>query len=185
MYKELIDEKKESFDGAVAHFQKEMTKIRTGRATPALVEDIKIDIYGTLTPLKQAANISVPEARQLLIAPWDKSVLGDIEAAIKVANLGVQPNNDGSAIRITLPVLNEEQRKELVKVLGRKAEDARVALRGVREDIWKAVQDAEKSGEIAEDEKFSAKDALQGVIDDYNAQVEDLRKKKEVEIMTV
>ncbi len=185
MYRELIDSKKEQFDGAIEHFHKEMTRIRTGRATPALVEDVKVDSYGTMIPLKQAANISVPEARQLLIAPWDRTILKEIEAAIVAANLGVQPSNDGAAIRITLPALNEEQRRDLVKVLGRRAEDARVAVRNVREEIWKAIQDAEKVGEIAEDDKFSAKDALQKVVDEYNAKIEELRKQKEEEIMTI
>ncbi len=185
MYRDLIEQKRAQFDAAIAHFHKEMARIRTGRATPTLVEDVNVDVYGAPTPLKQAANISVPEPRQLLIAPWDKSVLGEIEKAIKAANLGVQPNNDGSAVRITLPALNEEQRRDLVKVLGRRAEDARVAIRTVREEIWKAIQDAQKAGDIAEDDKFAAKDALQKVVDRYNARIEELRKAKEEEIMTV
>ncbi len=185
MYKELIEEKREQFNNAIEHFKREMMRIRTGRATPMLVEDIKVESYGAMMPLKQIANISVPEPRQLLIAPWDNSMLPAIEKAIKAANIGVQPNNDGATIRITLPALTEEQRKELVKVLGRRAEDARVAVRNVREDIWKAIQEAEKVGDISEDEKFSAKDALQEVVDEYNAKIESLRKEKEEEIMTV
>jgi len=185
MYTQLIEAKKEQFDAVIEHFQKEMTRIRTGRATPALVEDVRVESYGVLTPLKQAANISIPEPRQILITPWDRALLPEIEKAIVAANLGVQPNNDGAAVRITLPALNEEQRRELVKVLGRRAEDARVAVRNVREEIWKAIQDAEKAGEISEDDKFSAKEALQEVVDRYNAKIEELRKQKEEEIMTV
>ncbi len=185
MYQTYIDEHRAQFDGAIDHFIAEMARIRTGRANPALVEDLVIELYGARTPLKQAANISVPEPRQLLIAPWDKTALPEIEKAIIAANLGITPNNDGSAVRITLPALNEEQRRELVKALNRRAEDARVAVRNVREEIWKAIQAAQKNGDISEDEKYAAKDALQDVVDEYNAKIEELRKKKEEEIMTV
>ncbi len=185
MYQELIDEMTPKCDGAIDHFISEMARIRTGRATPALVEDITVEVYGAPTPIKQAANISVPEPRQLLIAPWDKNLVAEIEKAIIAANLGVTPSNDGSAVRITLPALNEEQRRELVKVLNRRAEDARVAVRNIREDVWKAIQEAQKSGEISEDDKFAAKDALQKVVDTYNAKIEELRAAKEEEIMTV
>lgn len=185
MIKELIEDKKQSFENAVAHFEGEAIKIRTGRAHPGLVENLSVDYYGTRTPLRQIASISIPEARQILISPWDKGSLVLIEAAIRESDLGLNPGNDGVALRITLPALTEETRKNLVKSLNQKAEEARIAVRNVREEIWKDIQDFEKSGDISEDDKFAGKEELQKVVDDYNQKLETLRKKKEEEIMTV
>ncbi len=185
MVKELIDGKRESFENAVTHFAEEATKLRTGRANPALVEHIMVDYYGTKTPLLQIASISIPEARQILIQPWDKGAMQPIETAIRDSDLGLNPGNDGQNIRIVLPALNEERRRDLVKSLGARAEEARIAIRTVREDVWKEIQDLEKEGVISEDDKFQGKDALQKVIDEYNSRIEDLRVKKEQEILTV
>lgn len=185
MIKELIEEKKESFENAVEHFANEAAKIRTGRAHPGLVENLMVDYYGTRTPLRQIASINIPEARQILIQPWDKGSLVLIEAALRESDLGLNPGNDGQALRITLPALTEETRKNLVKSLNQRAEEARIAVRNVREEIWKDIQDLEKSGDISEDDKFSGKDELQKVVDDYNQKLEALRKKKEEEILTV
>jgi len=185
MIKELLESHDQAWNSALDHFSLEASKIRTGRANPSLVENISVDYYGTRTPLSQVASISVPEARQLLIQPWDKGTLPLIEAAIRESDLGLNPGNDGTGIRIILPALTEDRRKELVKVLNAKAEDARIAIRATREDIWKAIQEGEKRGEITEDDKFSAKDELQKVVDDYNQKLEVLRKKKEEEILTV
>jgi len=185
MIKELLQSHQESFDGALDHFNLEASKIRTGRANPALVENISVDYYGTRTPLSQMAAISIPEARQLLIQPWDKSTLTLIEAAIRESDLGLNPGNDGNGIRIILPALTEETRKTLVKSLNNRAEEARIAIRAIREDIMKAIQDAEKKGEITEDDKFAGKDELQKVVDEYNQKLEALRKKKEEDILTV
>lgn len=185
MIKELIEEKKQSFENAVEHFANEAVKIRTGRAHPALVENLMVDYYGTRTPLRQIANINIPEARQILIQPWDKASLVLIEAALRESDLGLNPGNDGQALRITLPALTEETRKNLVKSLNQRAEEARIAVRNVREEIWKDIQDLEKSGEISEDDKFSGKDELQKVVDEYNQKLETARKKKEEEILTV
>ncbi|MBP9697780.1 MAG: ribosome recycling factor [Candidatus Moranbacteria bacterium] len=185
MIKELIEEKKQSFENAVEHFASEAVKIRTGRAHPALVENLMVDYYGTRTPLRQIANINIPEARQILIQPWDKASLVLIEAALRESDLGLNPGNDGQALRITLPALTEETRKNLVKSLNQRAEEARIAVRNVREEIWKDIQDFEKSGEISEDDKFSGKDELQKVVDEYNQKLETARKKKEEEILTV
>ncbi len=185
MIKELLSLHAESFVAALDHFNQEAAKIRTGRANPSLLEHIFVEYYGTRTPLSQVAAISIPEARQLLIQPWDKGTLGLIEAAIRESDLGLNPGNDGNALRIILPALTEERRKELVKTLNAKAEDARIAIRNIREDIWKALQESEKKGEITEDDKFSGKDELQKVVDEYNQKLEVLRKKKEEEILTV
>lgn len=185
MIKELIDEKKQSFENAVEHFAGEASKIRTGRAHPGLVENLMVDYYGTRTPLRQIASISIPEARQILISPWDKGSLVLIEAAIRESDLGLNPGNDGVALRITLPALTEETRKNFVKSLNQRAEEARIGVRTVREEIWKEIQDLEKTGDISEDDKFAGKEELQKVIDDYNQKLETLRKKKEDEILTL
>ncbi len=185
MVKELIEDKRASFESAIEHFSVEMAKIRTGRAHPGLVENLSVDYYGTRTPLRQIASISIPEARQILISPWDKGSLVLIEAAIRESDLGLNPGNDGVALRITLPALTEETRKSLVKSLNQRAEEARIAVRNIREEIWKDIQDFEKEGTISEDDKFTGKDELQKVIDEYNQKLEVLRKKKEEEVMTV
>lgn len=185
MVKELIDDKKQSFENAVGHFADEASKIRTGRAHPGLVENLSVDYYGTRTPLRQIASISIPEARQILISPWDKGSLVLIEAAIRESDLGLNPGNDGVALRITLPALTEETRKNLVKSLNQRAEEGRIAVRNVREEIWKDIQDFEKSGDISEDDKFFGKEELQKVVDEYNQKLEVIRKKKEEEVLTV
>ncbi len=185
MIQELIDDKKPNFESAVEHFLDETAKIRTGRAHPGLVENLSVDYYGTRTPLRQIASISIPEARQILISPWDKGSLVLIEAAIRESDLGLNPGNDGVALRITLPALTEETRKNLVKSLNQRAEEARIAVRNIREEIWKDIQEFEKSGDISEDDKFTGKDELQKVVDEYNQKLETIRKKKEEEVMTV
>lgn len=185
MYKDIIDLHRADLDAAVEHLGKEAAKLRTGRANPSLVEDLQVDCYGVATPVKQIANISTPEARQLLVQPWDKSNLEAMEQVITDADLGANISNDGIAVRLTFPPMTEENRVDLVKVLNQKAEEARVGVRNSREDAWKEIQQAEKGGDLTEDEKFAGKDALQEVIDEYNKKIEELRKKKEEEIMTV
>ncbi|HAV11042.1 MAG TPA: ribosome recycling factor [Candidatus Moranbacteria bacterium] len=185
MYNEVISEKRKDLDKAIEHLQFELGKLRTGRATPSLVEDVMVDYYGTRTPLKQIASINTPEPRQITIQPWDRGAIGPIEGAIRESDLGLNPINDGILIRLSIPALTEERRKELVKVLNNKAEEGRIALRNVREDALKEVQNMEKEGLISEDDKFRAKEKLQGVIDEYNKKVEEIREKKEKDIMTV
>lgn len=185
MYKEIITLHKVALEGAIEHFENECAKIRTGRANPGIVENIMVECYGVPTPIKQIANISVPEARQLLIQPWDRSNLQAMEKAITIANVGANISNDGIATRLIFPPMTEENRKSLVKVLNQKAEEARVGIRTIREDMWKEIQRLEKSGDITEDEKFVGKDELQEVIDSYNKIVEEMRKKKEQEVMTI
>lgn len=185
MIKELIAEKEAGFRSAVEHFENEAAKLRTGRANPGLVETLLVDYYGTKTPLKQIASINIPEARQILIQPWDKGSLVFIETAIRESDLGLNPGNDGQNIRIVLPSLTEERRKDLVKTLNHRAEEGRIAIRTIREEAWKEIQDREKQGDISEDDKFQGKDELQKVVDGHNAKIEDLRHKKEQEILTV
>ncbi|OIP58370.1 MAG: ribosome recycling factor [Candidatus Moranbacteria bacterium CG_4_9_14_3_um_filter_45_14] len=185
MMKALIAEKIPSFENVVEHFASEAAKIRTGRANPGLVEGLMVDYYGTKTPLRQIANIMIPEARQILIQPWDKGSLVSIEAALRESDLGLNPGNDGLALRITLPALTEDRRHDLVKTLNSKAEEGRIAIRTVREVLWKDIQEKEHAGEISEDDKFQGKDELQKVVDEYNKKLEIIREKKETEILTV
>ncbi|MFA6184171.1 MAG: ribosome recycling factor [Parcubacteria group bacterium] len=185
MYKKVIEDKRTDLNGAIEHFKVEMSKIRTGRANPSIIEDLLIDYYGTKTPLKQIANINVPEPRTLLVQPWSRDSLTNIEAAIKISDLNLSPNNDGEVIRINIPALNEERRIELVKTLNKKAEEARISIRNIREDIWQELQEMEKAGKIAEDDKFRGKERLQETVNEYNKKVDELREKKEQDIMTV
>lgn len=185
MYDSVIVRKKTDLEKAIEHLKFEFGKLRVGRANPSLVEDVMVDYYGTRTPLKQIASINTPEARLIAIQPWDRGALGPIEKAIRESDLGFNPTNDGILIRISIPALTEERRKEIVKVMNGKAEEARISLRNIREETWREIQEMEKNGEIAEDEKFKAKEKLQGVIDEYNKKIEEVREKKEQEVMTV
>ncbi|MEI7425969.1 MAG: ribosome recycling factor, partial [Candidatus Moraniibacteriota bacterium] len=136
MYKEIIEESKINFDKTIAHFKEDLGKIRTGRASTAIVDNLMVEYYGTRSPLKQVASISVPEPRTIVISPWDKGALLIIEKAIKESDLGLNPMNDGQIIRINVPALTEDRRKEFVKMLNQEAENARVAVRKGREDVW-------------------------------------------------
>lgn len=185
MYQEIIKSKKSEFEKAVEYFKTETGKLRTGRASASLVENLPVDYYGNKVPLKQVASINVPEPRLIVIQPWDADSLANIEAAIKMSELNLNPNNDGRVIRINIPSLNEERRAELVKMLNQKAEEARISIRGIREDVWEKIQELEKTGKIMEDDKFRGKERLQEIVDDYNKQVEDMRERKEKEVMTI
>ncbi len=185
MYTEIISSKKSEFENAIEHLYVECNKLRTGRANASLVENLKVDYYGTPTELKQAANITIPEARQILIQPWDKSLLDMIEQAINKADLGVSPANDGVVIRISLPPMTEQNRKDLVKILNQKIEEARIRIRGVRESIWKEILAQEKKENASEDEKFIAKENLQKVVGVYNSKIDEIKKKTEEDIMTI
>ena len=184
MYKQLLDNLKPELEKAIAHLKGELMKIKTGRATPAMVEDIEIECYNQKLSVKQLASISTPQPRLIVIQAWDKTVLPDIERGIR-KNSGFNPVVDGELIRINIPSLNEEQRKEYVKIIADKSEETRISIRLHREDVWKRIQEMEKKGEIREDDKFRAKDELQKMVDDYNKKIDDLKKSKESEVMTV
>ncbi len=179
---DVIKEAKKSFEGIVAWFREEVSSLRTGRATPALVEDLEVESYGSKMPLKHVASISTPDSRTIVIQPWDKSVLEGIAKAIENSNLSLQPIPDQDVIRIALPQLTAERRKGLVKVLNEKAEEARVRSRRGREEALKTLERLEKEHTINEDEKFRGKAELQKEIDAFNAALDDVRKKKETEI---
>lgn len=182
--KDLINSKKPSFDGILNFYKSDVASIRTGRATPALVEDIGAEAYGQKMTIKELATITAPEPRSLIIQPWDKSVVAAIESAIRKSDLGLNPVVDGQIIRLNIPPLTEERRKEFIKLLKQKTEEARVKIRRIREEIWHKVQTMEHAHEISEDDKFKAKDDLQKLVDDYNQKIEDLEKKKEQELLT-
>lgn len=185
MLEKTISDSKPKMEKAIERFQEEIGKLRTGRASSAIVENLMVEYYGSKSPLKQIASINVPEPRLIVIAPWSKDNLVDIEKAINEAGLGLNPTNDGQVVRIATPPLNEERRTELVKVLGKYAEEARVLVRQAREEAWDEIQDLEKSGELAEDDKFKGKDNLQKIVNEYNGKIEEVREKKEKEIMEI
>lgn len=185
MYKEIIEKKKPELEKTMEHFKEELGQLRTGRAATAMVDNLMVDYYGAKSPLKQVASITIPEARTIMISPWDKDSLVAIEKAIRESQLNLNPNNDGQVLRINIPALNEDRRKDLVKMLNQKAEDARISIRKHREDVWEEIQESEKAGLMGEDDKFAGKDDLQKVVDEYNKKVEEIRAKKEEEILTV
>ncbi|WP_456395767.1 ribosome recycling factor [Desulfurobacterium sp.] len=182
---EIIKDADKRMKKSVDVLKSEFAGLRTGRASTILVEDIKVDYYGTMTPIKQLAQISVPEATQIAIQPWDISVVPNIEKAIRNSDLGVMPQTDGNVIRINLPPLTEERRRELVKKAGKMAEQARIAIRNIRHEIMKELDKMKKEGGISEDEIKRLKDELQKITDKYVKQVDELLKKKEEEILTV
>ena len=175
----------DKMDKAVAHTQSQFATVRTGRATPSLVERITVDYYGAPVPLQQISSISVPEARQLLIKPHDRGSLEAIEKAIRDSDLGVSPNNDGISIRLSLPQLTEERRREYVKVAKHMAEDGRIAVRSVRRDARKALETAEKAGEISADELERAEKELEKVTHEHVEHVDAALGRKEQELLEV
>ncbi len=173
------------FDEALAHLKGELSNIRTGRAHPGLVENIKVDYYGTMTPILQIASISAPDSHSLVIQPWDQNATKEVEKAIIASDLGFNPVNEGHAIRIPIPPLTEERRNELVKLMHEKVESARVSIRTIREDIWKEIKHAKTEREITEDDQFQYQKELQDVVDEYNDSIKALADTKEKEIMTI
>ncbi len=183
-FKEIIDKTKPEFDKVVSFFEGELGKIRTSRASPSLVEDVIVDCFGQKFPLKQLAAISTPEVKQILIQPWDRSYIEGIVAALQKTGIGASPIVDKDTIRIQLPSLTEDYRKDLVRLLSERQEQARQTLRRWREEAWRQVQDGFKDGKIREDDKFRAKEELQKMIDDYQKKIDDLVEKKKQEITT-
>jgi ribosome recycling factor len=185
MIKDILREAAEKMQSALDTLENDLGAIRTGRASPGLVERLPVDYYGTNTPMIQLASISVPEPRQLLIRPFDPASLKDIERAIMVSDLGLTPNNDGKVIRLTIPQLTEERRKELVKVVHNRMEETRVRIRNIRRDMIKDVRDFEKEGMISEDDQERGEKDLQDLTDKFNDKVEEIGENKQSEIMEV
>lgn len=180
-----IDEQKTEFQAVVEHFQKELTGLRTGRASAALVEHVRVEAYGQSMDLKSMANITTPDSKTVQIEPWDKAVVKDIEKALVDASLGMQPNVAGTVIRLAMPPMTEENRKNMVKVLGQKEEQAKIGVRNVREKIKTVIQADEKAKTIAEDEKRRLLEQLDKVVAEWNGKIEAITADKEKEIMTV
>lgn len=181
----MLDQHKPQFDKAIEHFEHELSSVRTGRANPALLSTVMVDSYGTKVPIQQVANVTVSDAKTLTISPWDKSQIQEIEKGIISANLGLMPGNDGNVIRINLPPLTEDRRKEMVKLVGQMAESARIAVRQVREEVIKELKRGESSGEITKDDLAHQQKKLQDIVDDYNSKIKVGADEKEQELMTI
>lgn len=182
---QTILQNKEQFDKSIEFLRSDLNTLRTGRISPSVVEKIKVEAYGTVSELLQLASISSPEPQTIAIKPWDKGVLKDIERAIQVSDLNVNPVMDSDLIRLNFPPLTEERRKELVKVLHKKLEDGRIILRGQREKVKEEILALEKDKQMSEDEKFQALKDLDNMTKEYNDKIKELGDKKEQEIMTI
>jgi len=181
-YKDIVNRIRPELDKVISFLERELAKIRTGRASPSLVEDIVVECFGQKFPLKQLAAISTPEPKQILIQPWDRSYIEPITSALSRAGLGALPIVDKDLIRISLPPLSEEYRKNLIKIISEKKEEARKTIRRWRQAAWDEIQEGFREGKIREDDKFRAKDELQELVDEYNQKIEEIgeRKKKEI-----
>ena len=176
---------KEKMEKAINMLSEKLAEVRAGRANPAILNKIKVDYYGTPTPINQMAGISVPEARLIVIQPWDVSQLKEIEKAILASDIGINPNNDGKVIRLAFPELNEERRKELVKEIKKMAEDAKVGVRAARRDGIDEAKAKQKEGEITEDEEKQAENEIQKITDSKIADIDKILEEKEKEIMSI
>lgn len=185
MSEEIFGDAERRMQKAVDALRHDLTAIRTGRASSALIERINVDYYGTPTPINQVSSISVPEPRLLVIQPWDKKMLVDIEKAIQKSDLGINPNNDGQVIRLVIPPLNEERRRDMVKALHKKLDEHKVAIRNVRRDSQDKLRDREKKKEISEDELKRSTDKLQKLTDRFVDEMDKVGKSKEQEILEV
>ncbi len=183
MIESLFKETKENMDKSVSSLKNELNRLRTGRASLSLLDGVRVDYYGTSTPLNQVASLSVPENRLITIQPWDVSVIKEIEKAIQKSELGLTPSSDGKIIRINIPQLTEQRRKELVKIVSKIAEEHKVALRNIRRDSNELIKTLKKDGDISEDDAFSAQEKVQKITDDYISSVEEIYKGKEKEIL--
>lgn len=181
----VLEESGEKMEQALENLRREFTRVRTGKASPALLDGIRVEYYGSQLPLRQVANISAPEPRLLVIQPWDKTALPAIEKAINKSELGLNPLNDGVVIRLPIPPLTEERRKDLVRLVRKMAEDTRVAIRNVRRNQIEELRKLEKDGEITEDDLHRASEKIQEITDKYIGEVDELLKAKEREVMEV
>ena len=185
MINDVLKETKERMEKSQKAFENEMSKVRTGRASTALLDSVKVDYYGALTPLSQMATVSVPESRLISVKPWDISVIGQVEKAILKANLGLTPSNDGKLIRIPIPPLTEERRKEIVKTIAKICEDFKVAVRNIRRDSNEMLKEFQKDGEISEDDSFKGQKLVQDSTDLYIKKLDEIFADKEKQILEV
>lgn len=185
MYDQIVSETKENMKKAVEHFQKEVTGLRSGRATPALVENIRVDYYGSKMPLNQVASISVPDPRSITIKPFDVHVIKEIEKAIQLSEVGINPQNDGKVVRLQIPMFSEEQRKKLVGRVKDMAEQSRVTLRNIRRESIRTAETAKKDSKLTEDDLKAIKDEIQEILKDHEKKVDEVFESKKKEIMEV
>ena len=185
MLEKIFTDTKPKMVAAIEHFKDGLRGIHTGRASSSLVDEVMVSYYGNTTPLKQVASVTTPDSNMISITPWDKNVLGDIELAIRNANLGFNPINDGHQVRIVLPPLTEERRKEFVKSVNQKAEVVRISLRNCRKEAWDKIQAGQKAAELTEDDKYRGEERLNKMIDEFNKQIDEIVKQKEKDIMTI
>jgi len=178
-----LDEAKRKMEKSLKNFKDELSHIRTSRASVSLLETIKVECYGTKMPIPQIATVNVVEGKMLVIQPWDINLIKEIEKAIQKSDLGINPTNDGKTIRLIMPPLTEERRKELIKVAGRLAEDARIAIRNIRRDVLDKFKTAKKKGEISEDDYIQLEKKVQKLTDEYIKKIEEALKEKEKEIL--
>ena len=183
--KEIISREEARMDKTIESLKHEFANVRTGRAHTSLLDSVMVDYYGAPTPVNQVANVSAPDPRMILIAPWDKTMIGAIEKAILTSDLGLNPNNDGESIRLAIPQLTEERRKELVKVVSKKAEDAKVAIRNIRRDANDAIKKEEKAKTITEDVSKDGQEQVQKLTDKKIKLIDELRDTKEKDVMSV
>ncbi len=183
MIESIFKDTKESMEKSIEALNNELNRIRTGRASLSILDDIRVDYYGTLTPLNQMASLSVPESRLIAIQPWDVSIIKEIEKAILKSDLGLTPSNDGKLIRISIPTLTEERRKQLVKAVQKKGEEHKIAVRNIRRDSNDLLKDLKKDGDIAEDDAFRAQDQVQKITDEHTKRMDEICKEKEQEIL--
>ena len=183
MIEETLEETKDRMGKTITDLENELKRVRTGRASLSLLDGIRVDYYGTQTPLNQMASLSVPESRLIVIQPWDVSAIKEVEKAILKSDLGLTPSSDGKLIRIAIPPLTEERRKELVKVVSKMCEEHKVAARNIRRDANDLLKGFKKDGDISEDDAFKAQDSVQKITDDFISQIDEIYKAKEKEIL--
>jgi ribosome recycling factor len=183
MIESIFQDTRESMEKSIVALKNELNRVRTGRASLSIFDDIRVDYYGTLTPLNQMASLSVPESRLITIQPWDVSIIKEIEKAILKSDLGLTPSNDGKLMRISIPALTEDRRKQLVKVVQKKGEEHKIAVRNIRRDSNDLLKGLKKDGDISEDDAFRAQDQVQKITDEHTKRMDEICKEKEQEIL--
>ncbi len=181
----MITDTEKKMKKTIESISSQLARLRTGKASPTLIENIKVEYYGTSTPINQLASISVPEPRLIVVHPWDKTAVSAVERAIRSSDLGLNPVSDGTVVRIPIPVLSEERRKELVKVAKSIAEDGKIAIRNIRREIIEEIKQKQKDGEIPEDDSYRIQDKIQELTEKFSREIDEIFKNKEEEILTV
>lgn len=185
MYQSTINALKPKIQLALEKFQEELQTLRVGRANPSLIEGITVSYYGTNTPIKQVASIAVPDASSILITPWDKNALSDVELAVRNSDLGLSPINDGKSVRLVFPPLTDDRRQEMAKLVSRMAEEVKITIRQFRQDIWNEIKDLEKEKKITEDDRYSAEEELNKLIEESNKKIQEFAEKKEADLKRI